>query len=120
MDAGRCRSIVVASARLTRRVAALGEPAPGLFTVDWITSSLPRWTSTSVTAPLRVLRVEIEQMRLALLRAFSIRVLSSSRIDCDSTDLPPDDIIESKRADGERRGGVDRGETVGQQHLGRD
>ena len=30
-----------------------------------------------------------------------------------------DDIIESKRADGERRGGVDRGETVGQQHLGR-
>ena len=30
-----------------------------------------------------------------------------------------DDIIESKRADGERRGGVDRGEAVGQQRLGR-
>src|SRR5438270_1932117 len=30
-----------------------------------------------------------------------------------------DDIIERKRADGERRRGVDRGETVSQQHLGR-
>src|SRR5881394_1667241 len=30
-----------------------------------------------------------------------------------------DDIIERKRADGERRSGVDRGEAVGQEHLSR-
>ena len=75
------------SARLTRRVKPRSvNSAPGLLTVDWITSSLPRWTSTSVTAPLRVLRVEIAiKCAWLLLRAFSIRVLSSSRIDCDST-----------------------------------
>ena len=60
--------------------------APGLLTVLWITSSLPRRTSTSVTAPLSTLRVEIA-IRCAwlLLRAFSISASSSSRADCDST-----------------------------------
>ena len=52
----------------------------------WITSSLPRSTSTSVTAPLSTLRVEIAiKCAWLLLRAVSISVSSSSRSDCDST-----------------------------------
>ena len=74
-----------------------------------------------MTAPLSTLRVEIAiKCAWLLLRAFSIRVSSSSRTDCDSTgacDL--DDVVERQRADGERRRGVDRGETVGEQRLGR-
>ena len=75
------------SARLTSRVKPRSEnSAPGLLTVLWITSSLPRSTSTSVTAPLSTLRVEIA-IRCAwlLLRAVSISASSSSRSDCDST-----------------------------------
>ena len=75
------------SARLTSRVKPRSvNSAPGLLTVLWITSSLPRSTSTSVTAPLSAFRVEIAiKCAWLLLRAFSIRVSSSSRIDCDST-----------------------------------
>ena len=75
------------SARSTSRVKPRSEnSAPGLLTVEWITSSLPRSTSTSVTAPLSTRRIEIA-IRCAwlLLRAVSISVSSSSRSDCDST-----------------------------------
>jgi hypothetical protein len=57
-----------------------------LLTVLWITSSLPRTTSTSVTASLSTFRVEIAiKCAWLLLRAASISVSSSSRSDCDST-----------------------------------
>ncbi len=75
------------SARLTSRVKPRSEnSAPGLLTVLWITSSLPRSTSTSVTAPLSTLRVDIAiKCAWLLLRAVSISASSSSRSDRDST-----------------------------------
>ena len=109
------------SARLTSRVKPRSEnSAPGLLTVLWITSSLPRSTSTSVTAPLNTLRVEIAiKCAWLLLRAVSISASSSSRSDlrqhgrCDL-----DQIVECQRANGQRRRGVDRGQPVGEQRLG--
>src|SRR5882762_9486092 len=75
------------SARLTSRLKPRSEnSAPGLLTVLWITSSLPRNTSTSVTARLSTLRIEIAiKCAWLLLRAVSISVSSSSRSDRDST-----------------------------------
>src|SRR6476620_4103346 len=75
------------SARSTSRVKPCSEnSAPGLLTVLWITSSLPRSTSTSVTASLSTLRVEIAiKCAWLLLRAASISASSSSRSDRDST-----------------------------------
>ena len=110
------------SARLTSRVKPRSvNSAPGLLTVIWTTSSLPRSTSTSVTAPLSVLRVEIA-IRCAwlLLRAVSISVSSSRQFDCDSTG--PATSMTSSKASARivmRRRGVDRREAVGEQRLGR-
>ena len=75
------------SARLTSRLKPRSvNSAPGLLTVLWITSSLPRSTSTSVTAVLSTLRVEIAiKWAWLLLRAVSISTSSSSRSDLDST-----------------------------------
>src|SRR6266480_6090030 len=75
------------SARLTSRVKPRSEnSAPGLLTVLWITSSLPRSTSTSVTARLSTLRIEIAiKCPWLLLRAVSISASSSSRSDSEST-----------------------------------
>jgi hypothetical protein len=80
--AGRCRS---RGCRRPRRGDQPVKPrsvnsAPGLLTVLCTTSSLPRRTSTSVTAPLSTFRVEIA-IRCAwlLLRAVSISASSSSR-----------------------------------------
>src|SRR5258706_13554812 len=108
------------SARSTSRVKPCSEnSAPGLLTVLWITSSLPRSTSTSVTASLSTLRVEIAiKCAWLLLRAASISA-SSSRLrlrqhrGCDL-----DDIVQRRRADGEPRRGIERSQTIGKQRLG--
>ena len=109
------------SARLTSRVKPRSEnSAPGLLTVLWTTSSLPRSTSTSVTAPLSTLRVEIAiKCAWLLLRAVSISVVVVEPFrlrqhrGCDL-----DQIVERQRADGQRRRGVDRREAIGEQRLG--
>jgi hypothetical protein len=95
------------SARLTRRVKPRSEiSAPGLLTVLWITSSLPRSTSTSVTASLSDLREEIaSRCAWLLLRASSISASSSSRADCDSTG-PATSIASSKASVRMVRGGA--------------
>ena len=108
------------SARLTSRVKPRSEiSAPGLLTVLWITSSLPRSTSTSVTASLSDLREEIaSRCAWLLLRASSISASSSSRSRLrqhGAGDL--DRVVEGERADGPRRRGVDRGKAAGQQRA---
>src|ERR1700759_4804402 len=95
------------SARLTSREKPRSEiSAPGLLTVLWITSSLPRSTSTSVTASLSDLREEIaSRCAWLLMRASSISASSSSLADCDSTG-PATSISSSKASVRMVRGGA--------------
>src|SRR5947207_6196961 len=105
------------SARLTSRVKPRSvNSAPGLLTVLWMTSSLPRSTRTSVTAPLSTLRVEIAiRWAWLLLRAVSISASSSTvRLRQHGT-RHLDDVVERQRADRERRGVGDRRHAVGKQ-----
>src|ERR1700742_2709020 len=94
------------SARLTNRVKPRSEiSAPGLLTVLWITSSLPRSTSTSVTASLSDLR---EEMRLALAaRELDQRLVVEPRRLRQHGAGHLDRVVEGERADGPRRRGVD-------------
>ena len=110
------------SARLTSRVKPRSEnSAPGLLTVLWTTSSLPRSTSTSVTAPLSTFRVEIAiKCAWLLLRAVSISASSSSRSDCDSTGAATSIRSSNASVRMVSGGAVSIGsETVGEQRLGR-
>ena len=110
------------SARLTRRVKPRSvNSAPGLFDgrLDHlIVAALDQHVGDRAAQGLA--GRNRHQMRLAL----AARILDQGLV------VEPhrlrqhrachlDDVIESQRADRERRGGVDRGETVGQQHLGR-
>ena len=110
------------SARLTRRVKPRSvNSAPGLLTValdHLVVAALDQHVGDrAAQGPAGRNR---HQMRLALAARILDQglVVEPHRLRQHRT-CHLDDIIESQRADGERRGGVDRGETVGQQHLGR-
>ncbi len=110
------------SARPTRRVKPRSvNSAPGLLTValdHLVVAALDQHVGDGAAQdPARRNR---HQMRLAL----AARVLDQGLV------VEPhrlrqhrtrhlDDVVEGERADGERRRGVDRGEAVGQQRLGR-
>ncbi|MGY4427049.1 hypothetical protein ACVWY2_009498 [Bradyrhizobium sp. JR6.1] len=82
---------------------------------------MPRSTSTSVTAPLSVFRLEIaSRCAWLLLRAgFDQGVVVEPRRQRQHGACDLDQVVECKGTDGLRRRGLDRGEAVGEQRLGR-
>ncbi len=110
------------SARVTRSVKLVSEScAPGFATVDCTTSSLPRVTSTSVSASESTLP---QRDRLEMRLASAARDLHQGRLvqpfrlrQHGAGDL--DDLVERERADDLGRRGRDRCQPVGEQRLGR-
>jgi len=97
--------------------AALGKFRAGIVTVLWITSSLPRNTSRRSPRGSAPFVSKSPSNALALLRAVSISVSSSSRSDRTAPELRLDQVIERQpRTVSAAR--VYRSQTIGEQRLG--